>query len=66
MPVLGAIVAAFDPYDTYLYDYCARKSFQGKSEALGTEPTYGMSASNTETIILKATVESIDLLVYKV
>lgn len=59
MPVLVAIVEASDAYDTSLFDYCARKSFQRKSETPGTDPTYGMSASNTETMILKATVESI-------
>jgi hypothetical protein len=60
VPVLVAIVAASDAYDTYLFDYCARKSFQRKSETPGTDPTYGMSASNTKTMNLKATVESIE------
>lgn len=59
MPVLGVIVAASDAYDTSLLDYCARKSFQRNSEAPGTDPTYGTSASNTETMILKVTVDSI-------
>lgn len=59
MPVLDAIVAVSDAYDTCLFDYYAKKSLQGKSETPGTDPTYGMSASNTETMILKATVESV-------
>jgi hypothetical protein len=58
VPVLGAIVAASDANDTCLLDYGAMKSFQGKSEAPGTNPTYGMSAYNTKTV-LKASVESI-------
>ena len=58
MPVLDAIVAASDAYDTSLYDYCTNKSFQEELEAPGTDPTYGMSASSTETMTLKATVES--------